>query len=272
MNSRKLSLFSSTSGRSSLGVLGLEGAHLVVVVVLVEVDGVAPGVVEYAVQDDRDADLLGVGAQALERLQIAEHRVDPHIVARVVAVVARGLEDRVEVDAGNAQGLEVAKLLAHALEVSTIEVPRGDATVLVLAIVGLLAPVEHKLLRRALAPHREACVHALLPTRAALEAVREDLVDHALLIPARLYLAMLVDRDLEGARIAVFEGAHADARLRTRAIAPYAPDVVGDVERVPDDLALFRRERPAQAHDPLAAVEVFLGTHVNEGCTVPVDP
>ena len=54
--------------------------------------------VEDAIQDDGNAELLGRLAQLRKVLLGAQNRVDLGVIGRVVAVVARGLKDRVEVD------------------------------------------------------------------------------------------------------------------------------------------------------------------------------
>ena len=54
--------------------------------------------VEHTVQNDGNAKLLGRLAQLGKVLLGAQNRVDLGVVGRVVAVVARGLKDGVEVD------------------------------------------------------------------------------------------------------------------------------------------------------------------------------
>ena len=54
--------------------------------------------VEDAVQDDGNAELLGRLAQLRKVLLGAQNRVYFGVVGRIVAVVARGLKDGVEVD------------------------------------------------------------------------------------------------------------------------------------------------------------------------------
>ena len=79
-------------------VLALPCAHAGVVAVAVEVDRVVARMVEDAIQDDGNAELLGRLAQLRKVLLGAQNRVDLGVIGRVVAVVARGLKDRVEVD------------------------------------------------------------------------------------------------------------------------------------------------------------------------------
>ena len=79
-------------------VLALPRTDTGIVTVAVKVDRVDARVVEDAVQDDGDAQLLGCLAQLGKVLLGAQDRVDLGVVGRVVAVVTRGLKDGVEVD------------------------------------------------------------------------------------------------------------------------------------------------------------------------------
>ena len=69
-----------------------------IVAVAVKVDRIVARMVEDAVQDDGNAELLGRLAQLRKVLLGAQDRVDLGVVGRVVSVVARGLKDGVEVD------------------------------------------------------------------------------------------------------------------------------------------------------------------------------
>ena len=84
-------------------ILALPCTQAGVVAVAVEIDRVVARVVEDAVQDDGDAQLLGCLAQLGKVLLGAQDRVDLGVVGRVVAVVARGLKDGVEVDGRKVQ-------------------------------------------------------------------------------------------------------------------------------------------------------------------------
>ena len=79
-------------------VLALPRTDAGIIAVAVKVDRIVSRVVEDAVQDDGNAELLGRLAQLRKVLLGAQNRVDLGVVGRVVAVVARGLKDRVEVD------------------------------------------------------------------------------------------------------------------------------------------------------------------------------
>ena len=223
------------------GALSLPGARLAVGAEAVEVARVGAHVVEDAVQDDRDAVLLGVDAQGAEALLVAKHRVYAQVVGRVIAMVARRLEDGVEIDCGHAQVLEVAELLADALEGAPVEVPALDAALLGPRVGGRGVPVlEHRAARAALAADCQRGRGALLPVRPARKAVGEDLVDDALAVPPRLPGARRVDRDLERRRVAVGEGALARGPPLARAVAPHRAVGGLDVKAVPHHTGLGR--------------------------------
>ena len=79
-------------------VLALPGTHAGVVAVAVKVDRVVASMVEDAVQNNGNAELLGRLTQLRKVLLGAQNRVYFGVVGRIVAVVARGLKDGVEVD------------------------------------------------------------------------------------------------------------------------------------------------------------------------------
>ena len=85
------------------GFLGLIRAHGVIGAEMVEVAAVLAGVGEHAVQHDADAAFLGLFAQSLELLLRAHQRINLHIIAGIIAVIAPGSEDGVQVQHGHAQ-------------------------------------------------------------------------------------------------------------------------------------------------------------------------
>ncbi len=121
-------------------------------------------------------------------------------------MVAGRLKNGVQVYDGDAHALEVGQLLAHALQRAAIEVPDGDAAELVLVVGGGGVPLRNQVTAGAVALGLQRVAHAPPPVLAAEEAVREDLVHNALLVPFRLQLARLVHRNLEGRRVAVGKG------------------------------------------------------------------
>ena len=143
---------------------------------------------EHAVQDDADAPLLRLGAQAGELLRRAQQRVGLEIVGGVVPVVGVGLEDGVEVDAGDAQIGQVGQLLADALKVAAEVVPVQVAVLLLvgpeIGLAVLLFPVDAVGKAHGLARHPFA------------ETVGEDLVHGAVGDPVRRLVVRLVDGQL----------------------------------------------------------------------------
>ena len=77
---------------------------------------------EHAVEQNFYPVLFGTLAERLEILLCAEHRVDFHVVARVVSVVRARGENRVQIYAGDAEALEIAELLFDALNVAAEKV------------------------------------------------------------------------------------------------------------------------------------------------------
>ncbi len=223
--------------------VGLPGADLGIVAVAVEVDRIAPAVVEDAVQDDGDAAGLGRRAQVREVLLGAQHGIDAQVVGRVVAVVAVGREDRVEVDDRNAQALQVVELLGHALEGPAVEVPASNAQVIGrdARVRGRGIPVLDQGALHAVQRLVESGRRALLPILAASKAVGEDLVDHGVLVPVELGRAGLKDRDLERGRLAVGEGALARGPALVGAVAPHGSVGGLKVEAVPHQARAGRR-------------------------------
>ena len=249
--------------------LALPRARLGIGAKAVEVAGVGAHVVEDAVQDDRDAVLLGVHAQGPEALLVAEQRIDAQVVRRVVAVVARRLKDRVEIDRRDAQVLQVAEPLADALEGAAVEVPAGHAAVLATPVGRRGAPVlEHLAVGAALAAHGQRVRRALAPVLPARKAVGEDLVDDALAVPARLAGPGREDRDLERRRVAVGEGALAGDPALARAVAPHGAVARLDVKAVPDHAGLGRLVRCGEAQSP----GVLGAAHLDELLAARVGP
>ena len=162
--------------------------------------------VEDAVQDDGDAQLLGCLAQLGKVLLGAQDRVDLGVVGRVVAVVARGFKDGVEVDGRKAQLGDAGQVFLNALERAAVEVPGLDGAVLGALVHGRLVPVLDHPALNALARFFELGHCALAPVLVTGVAVGEDLVDHATLVPGGAVLAVLVDGNLEGRHLGVVVG------------------------------------------------------------------
>ena len=219
----------------------LPGTRLGVVAVAVEVAGVLAAVVEDAVQHDGDATLSGLAGQGAELLLVAQHGVNAQVVGRVVAVVAGRLKDGVEVDHGHAEVCQVVELLADATQGAAVEVPLQDVPVLALLVGGRRVPVLHQHARGALAVGGQRLLGTLAPVRPAGKAVREDLVDNAVLVPVWLGLARDVDGQLEGGRVAVGKVSLAGGPALAGAVAPGGAVGRGQVKAVPDHARLRRR-------------------------------
>ena len=195
----------------------------------------------------------GVPAQAPEVLLGAEELVDAHVVRRIVAVVARRLEDGVEVDRRDAHLGEVGEVLLDAAQGSPVEVPAADGARLVAVVDRGRVPVLDDVLLAA-------------PPRMG-EAVGEDLVHDAPLVPRRSLGAVPVDGDLEGGDVgAVVVGDPLAAHMALGG-AHAALEAVGgaDDEAVPHDV------RIAPAHGDAVAARA-VGRHGVELLADPVDP
>ncbi len=90
--------------------------------------------VEHAVEDDADAALLARLEESLERVIATQQRVDLVVIVRMVAMVRGRLEDRVEVQRGDAQVDDVVDAFLDRVKITTliaigrrITVPRLEA-------------------------------------------------------------------------------------------------------------------------------------------------
>ena len=115
--------------------------------------------VEDAVEDDAHPTGVGGVEELAEGGVAAEERVDPVVVPGVVPVVRGGSEDRVEIEGGDAEVLQVVELLGDTEEVASLEAVGGRRGVPRLEVRGP---------REALAPR---------------EAVGEDLVEDGVADP-----------------------------------------------------------------------------------------
>ena len=249
-------------------VLALEGANLGIVVVLVEVARIAARMVEDAVEHYCHAMRLRSAAELLEGLRVAEHRVDLHVVGRVIAVVRGSLEDRVQIEHCDAQRLEIVELLCDAGKRAAVEVPGHDIARGILLVAGLGVPVLDKAASRAIPLDRECRIDTLAPVGAACEAVREDLVDDAFRVPQRKRLPREVDRDLPARRLIPHKLAFARRGAVLRAIP--ADGAIGaiDLEVVPEDL----RIRHLEGAGEVQVVSCLLAVHVIDVLAFAIHP
>ena len=220
-------------------ILALPRAHAGVVAVAVEIDRVIARVVEDAVQNDGDAQLLGRLAQLGKVLLGAQDRVDLGVVGRVVAVIARGFKDGVEVDGRKAQLRDAGQVILDTLERAAVEVPGLDGAVLGALVYGRLVPVLDHAALDSVARFFDLGQRALAPVFVAGIAVGEDLVHHAALVPGGAVLAVLIDGNLEGRHLGVVVGyalAAGAALRRAQANLGLALDIAD--KAVPDKTGL----------------------------------
>ena len=178
-------------------ILALPRAHAGVVAVAVEVDRIVARVVEHTVQNDGNAQLLGCLAQLRKVLLGAQDWVDLGVIGGVVAVVARGFKNGVEVDGCKAQLGYARQVFLDTLERSAVEVPGLDGAVLGALVHRRLVPVLDHAALNALTRFFDLGQRALAPVLVAGIAIGEDLVDHTALVPGRTVLTVFVDGDLK---------------------------------------------------------------------------
>ena len=182
--------------------------------------------VEHAVQYHTHPTLMGGGAQGAEVSLCAQQRVDGPIVAGVVAVVAGGLKNGVQIQRRHTQARQIVQLLRDALQRAAKEVAVGDLPVLVRKEHRLLVPAA---VQPPVPGHMAHVRHGY-----TAEPIREDLVRHAAPEPVRGG-GGLVYRQLPACRL---------LRRVLHAIfaVPYAAPVhVRQPETVPAQLTASRR-------------------------------
>ena len=153
--------------------------------------------VEDTVQDDGNAELLGRLAQLGKVLLGAQNRIDLGVIGGVVAVVARGFKNGVEVDGCKAQLGDARQVFLNALERSAVKVPGLYGAVLGALVHRRLVPVLDNAALNALTRFFDLGQCALAPVLVAGIAIGEDLVDHTALVPGGTVLTVFVDGDLE---------------------------------------------------------------------------
>ena len=178
-------------------ILALPRAHARVVAIAVEIDGVVTRVVKDAVQNDGNAELLGRLAQLGKVLLGAQNRIDLGVIGGVVAVVARGFKNGVEVDGCKAQLGDARQVILDTLERAAVKIPGLDGAVIGALVYGRLVPVLDHAALDSVARLFDLGQRALAPVLVAGIAIGEDLVDHSALVPLGSNFAVLVDGDLE---------------------------------------------------------------------------
>ncbi len=96
--------------------LGLERAYAVIMAACVEIAAVVAGVIEHAVQYNAHAASGSFAAQRTKVLLTAEQRVDALVIAGIVAVIGIRLKDRIEINGGNVQALQIIQLGVYAAQ------------------------------------------------------------------------------------------------------------------------------------------------------------
>ena len=156
----------------------------------VEVTAVVSGVIEYAIQYNAHAASGGFAAQRTEVLLTAEQRVDALVIAGIVAVIGIRLKDRIEINGGNVQALQIIQLGVYAAQRAAEKVVVEDFAVLIRQIDRNIVPVlvQHTL--------DHAFTLRLLGRLVAAEAVRKNVVGDALTEPARRVVIAVVHGQL----------------------------------------------------------------------------
>ncbi|MND84460.1 hypothetical protein D3C80_763510 [compost metagenome] len=224
---------------------------------------VGGGVVDHGVQDDLHAALMQVAGQ-LGKLGIgAEVRVDAVVILGVVLVVARRIEDGVEVERRHPQGLQVVQLGVYPRQIPAVELAGA---------VALLVAADR--FPPGLADDRLAAVLVLVMLDAqrriaVAEAVGEDLVEDLILYPGRR-LVMAVEAEMLLPR----RHGGADARpvqppllLVGEALEAVEVDLLPPGQRqldLPDLQPVPGRDR-AHGHQVLLVVRLVTQPHLADG-------
>ena len=79
------------------------------------------GMVEHPVEDHAHPRPLGVVAQPEQRRVAAKLRIDAPIILGIVFMHAGGGENRVQIEGGDAELLQVGKFFADAVEIAAVE-------------------------------------------------------------------------------------------------------------------------------------------------------
>ena len=220
-------------------ILALPGTDAGIITVAVKVDRVVARMVEDTVQDDGNAELLGRLTQLGKVLLGTQNRIDLGVIGGVVAVVARGFKNGVEVDGCKAQLGDAGQVFLDALERAAVKIPGLDGAVLGALVYGRLVPVLDHAALDSVARFFDLGQRALAPVFVTGVAIGEDLVDHAVLVPGGAVLAVLIDGNLERRHLGVAVGyalAAGAALRRAQANLGLALDIAD--KAVPDKTGL----------------------------------
>ena len=145
--------------------------------------------VEHTIQNQVHVAGGQFGGQRVERVSVAKHGVDAHVIGGVVAMVGGRLKNGVQIDGCDAQVLQVIQSINQALQVTAVEI----------FTVGASAGIRTARVADGFVPIRgQGAVHGatglaveeragwlVVGLIAIAEAVGEDLVDHRVLYPIR---------------------------------------------------------------------------------------
>ena len=214
--------------RIVLGIFGLIGADARVAAVFIEIQAVVPGMIEHAVEHDADAALAALFDEPGKLLFRAERRIDLHKIARIVAVVGEGTEDRVQIQDGDVQTLQVIEFFEDAADIAAEKVVVEDLPLGVHAILGGFVPT-------LVQPFFGRDAHFA----AAVKAVGEDLIHDTALQPGRRPEPRFIDEDLiERGRSCKFQVAQLSA-------ARFSPVVELEIIEIQPRIRQIQEQFPA---------------------------
>ncbi len=165
--------------------------------VTVEVFAVVSRVAENAVEHNFYAEPVSFFAKRRKILFGSEKRINIFVVRRVVSVIALSLENRIEVDAGNAELLQISELFLYALEIA------AEIVVVENLAVGRRYPEWIAVPVRAQNPVGRDVF--LFPARES-KTVGENLIDHAALESVGGAKVFIVDGELPVVALALNGG------------------------------------------------------------------
>ena len=165
---------------------------------LIEVQAIAAGVVEHAVQNDFDLPFVRLSAKGDKVLLIAQKRVDAQIVGGIIAVVAVRFKDGIEVQHPHPQRRQLRQLFGDARKVAAEIVIAAEHPVDIGDALRLLLPVPMQ---------PPVGGHAGFGAAAAAKAVGENLIHHLPGEFLRDAVIFIVDGELPQGALAVIGAA-----------------------------------------------------------------
>ena len=101
--------------------LGLRRPHGGIGSLCVEIDAVRSGVIEYPVEQNGNSPLRCGAHKRQQCLVPAEHPVDMQIIRRIVTVIRRRLENRIEIETGYTERRKIIELLCDSCKVAAVK-------------------------------------------------------------------------------------------------------------------------------------------------------